>query len=207
MSILDDFRTAAANGRGVDLIPYKNLRQEATSIADEVNRSKTATKWKYTTFERQKDNLLEKKEEKEEEVEEQKEEIEDLKDKDKDFNTSSQEKDLEKLEDELEDIVETLNKMNKNLEEGAEAWKRLWNARGGLRETFDDVLKELKNTKSKMESYFDEDTSDSDKKIFEKSIYVIEGMIEDEKKEHGEQEKGAKDTEEDFRELIKKTTA
>ena len=56
---IDDFRTAAAGGEGVTLIPFKDLRVEATSIADDVKRRKSDLEsFNLGTFTDQKMNSL-----------------------------------------------------------------------------------------------------------------------------------------------------
>ena len=56
---LDDFRTAAA-ADGVNVIPFSDLRRDATSIADEVQRRKDDAKYDSSTFESRKDNCWKK---------------------------------------------------------------------------------------------------------------------------------------------------
>ena len=203
----DDIRSAAANGKGVTLIPFDNLRVKAAAVAGEVDRCKdNVSRWGYDLFEKQKDNLLKDKKTKLDAIKAKKDEIEDFKQKHKESNTSSFEDDQKKLEYELKSIDESIDKMNRDLEEGAEAWKRLWNARGGLREIFDDVLKEVANVRSHASDYIGDKPEDKDKEIFEKALSVIEGDIKDEVEEHKKQEDGAIGTEKKFRELIKKTT-
>ena len=202
----EDIRSAAANGKGVTLIPFDNLRVKADAVADEVDRCKdVVSRWGYDLFEKQKNNLLKEKKTKQDAIEAKKKEIEDFKKKNKESNTAPFEEDQKKLESELKSIDESIDKMNRDLEDGAEAWKRVWNARGGLREIFDDVLKEVSNVRSHPSDYIGSTPTDKDKEIFEKSLDVIEGDIKDEEEEHKKQEEGAKGTEQKFRELLKKS--
>ena len=201
---LDDFRRAAA-ADGVEVIPFEGLRREAASIAKEVERAKTASRWKFGTFEKQKNNLLKEKAKKQEEIEDKQEEIEDLKDKHEDVDVSSLESDLKDLNDDLEDIDDKIEDLNKELEEGAKAWERLWNARGGLRELFDDAMDDVKRAQSNPKKYLGDDASDEDLKKLKTYLEVIEDEIELGEETHKDQEEGAKKTEEKFRDLIRKT--
>ena len=55
---LDDFRTAAS-ANGVNLIPFSDLRKDATPIADDVQRRKEETQaFNYDLFASQKNNML-----------------------------------------------------------------------------------------------------------------------------------------------------
>ena len=202
---LDDFRHAAAAGHGVDVIPFPDLRKQAISVASEVDRCKTATaRWNYDTYEKQKDNLLKEKAAKEDAIEVAKKEIEELKRRFTEVSVASEEKYQKERESDLKGIDDAINKKNSELGEAAEEWKRLWNARGGLRELCKDAVDEVSKAKSSPEKYLGSSPTDADKEIFQKSIYVIEGMIKEEEEEHKKQEEGAKGTEEKFRELIKK---
>ena len=95
--------------------------------------------------------------------------------------------------------------MNRELEDGAEAWKRLWNARGGLRELFDDALDEVKSAMSNPKKYLGSDATDEDIKKLKRYCDIIEDEIELGKRTHAEQEKGGKETEKKFRNLIRMT--
>jgi hypothetical protein len=55
---LDDFRTAASS-EGVNLIPFYDLRRDATAIADEIqSRKDEAQRFDYNVFEKQKNDLF-----------------------------------------------------------------------------------------------------------------------------------------------------
>lgn len=201
---LDEIRSAAANGKGVDLIPFKDTRAKATSIADEVNRCKTAAaRWNYETYAKQKDNLLKQIQAGEKAIEAKKKEIDDFKRQHKESSTAPLEADQRKLEGQLKDSNDALRKMNDELGDAAEDFKRLWNARGGLREIFKDALDDVKSGMINPEKYLGTNPTDADKEMIKKSLYVIEGMIEEQEKEHRVQEEGAKATEQKFRDLIR----
>lgn len=201
---LDDFRRAAA-ADGVNVIPFESLRREAASIAREVEQSKAASQWKYAAYEKRKDNLLDSKAKQQKKIETLRQDIEAFKDKHEDVDVSSLEKDLAGLGDDLEDIDDKIDDLNDELEDGAEAWKRLWNARGGLRELFDDAKDDVRSAQSNLEKYLGDDASEDDQKKLKSYLEVIEDEIELGERTHKEQEDGAKATEEKFRKLIKKT--
>lgn len=210
---LADFKSAAA-ADGVNVIPFESLRKEAASIALEVDeRKKEATSWNYSTYENQKNSLLKKKADKQKEIEDQGKEIEDLKKLENPTGLPTAEGELKELEQELKAIDNDIDNMNDKIEEGAEAWKRYWNARGGLREKFDDALNEVKSAGSNPKKYLDSDSDDATDEDIEKLKMeklkrycdIIEDEIEAGAPSHKEQEDGAIATEQKFRELIKKT--
>jgi hypothetical protein len=200
---LDAFRSAAA-AKGVDVIPFPDLKSTATPIAAEVERAKTeATKYDFSLLERQKNNLFAEIKKTQEEIEKQTAEIEQFKRDHPDGDVSTLEDDLEELEETLAEHREGIEDMNDDtLEDAAEAWKRLWNARGGLREVFDDVLDELDEARSSPDDYLGDSPSAEDVDKLERYIDVIEDEIEIQAKTHLEQENGAKDTEQKFRTLL-----
>jgi len=201
---LDDFRTAAA-ADGVNVIPFESLRRDATSVADEVERSKhEATQWKYDTYEDMKKNLLNKKAVKNVEIAAKEEEIEEL-EKLENADVSSYERELDELRDELGEINENIDNLNDDLEKAAEAWKRLWNARGGLRELFADAKSDVVSAKSRPEDYLGSDATEEDIESLKRYLDVIEDEIEAGEEGHRIQEEGAKTAEENFQNLIKMT--
>jgi hypothetical protein len=90
------------------------------------------------------------------------------------------------------------------LEDAVDAWQRLWNARGGLREKFEEVVKKLDEPRSSPESVLGSSPSAEDIDKLKKYIDVIENEIEVQAKEHLVQENGAKATQKAFSDLLKK---
>ncbi len=187
---LDDFRTTAATGKGVTLIPFHDLRKEATAIADEVQYWKNEVeKIHYDILESQKDNLLGKlKKIKETIIAEKKISI-------------PNQKLLKEKEAELLKFREQLTTVNGKIEEGIEAFKRLNNARAGLREFFDEALRKLRDAQSHPEKYTGKKASQKDNDDFESYTRLIIGEIEDEEEEHKKQETAAEKTSEKFKKL------
>lgn len=101
-------------------------------------------------------------------------------------------------------INQKIGKLNDELKTGAEAWQRLWNARGGLREVFDDAQDEVASARSNPGKYLGSKPKDEDVNQFKKYCDVIKDSIEREENEHRRQEEGAKKTERNFRDLINK---
>jgi len=202
---LDDFRTAAA-GDGVNVIPFPDLRRDATSIADEVERRKQeATKYNIDVLTRQKDNLLSEVKKTQEAIKQKEEEIDDFKRDHPDGSAAPLEKELEDLKSALTKSQEEVQKMNSDvLEDAVDAWERLWNARAGLREKFEDVVKKLDEPRSSPEHFLGSSPSDEDIDKLKKYVDVIENEIEVQAKEHLVQENGAKATQQAFSELLKK---
>ena len=168
-------------------------------------QSKAASQWNYAAYEKRKNKLLDGKAKQQQKIETLRKDIEAFKDKHEDVDVSSLEKDLAGLGDKLEDIDDKIDDLNDELEDGAEAWKRLWNARGGLRELFDDAKDDVRSAQSNLEKYLGDDASEDDQKKLKSYLEVIEDEIELGERTHKEQEDGAKATEEKFRKLIKKT--
>jgi chromosome segregation ATPase len=187
---LDEFRTTAATGKGVTLIPFHDLRKEATAIADEVQYLKNEVeKIHYSILESQKDNLLGK-------IKKTKETIID----EKRISPPNQ-KLLNEKEAELAKFREQVTTVNEKIEEGIETFKRLNNARAGLREFFDKALDKLKDARSHPEKYLGKKASEKDNHDFESYTGLITGEIEDEQKEHKKQETAAENTSEKFKKL------
>jgi len=202
---LDDFRTAAA-ADGVNVIPFPDLRREAASIADEVERRKyEATKYNIEVLTRQKDNLLSENKKTQEEIKKKQEEIDGFKRDHPDGSAAPLEKDLEDLKATLAKGQGEVQKMNSDvLEDAEEAWGRLWNARAGLREKFEDAVKKLDEPKSSPEHFLGSDPPAEDVDKLKNYVGVIENEIEVQAKTHREQEDGAKATQQAFSDLIKK---
>lgn len=203
---LDDFRTAAA-GDGVDVIPFPGLRSTAVSIANEVDREKNeASRYDFSLLERQKNNLLKAIQTTEEEIEAKQEEIEDFREAHPGGSVAPFEDDLEKLKDALSDQQAEVEDMNGDvLEPAIEAWRRLADARGGLREAFEDVLDELDSARSSPERYLGSEPSTEDVDDLKRYIDIIEDEIEVHADAHREQEDGAKGTAEKFWALLSKS--
>ena len=204
---LDELSRAASANKSVELIPFKSIYSEASSIAREVeDRKAAAVRWDYDTFEKQRNNLLKDKAAKQSEIDDIQKFVDDFKSRHKECDVSSFENDKNKRRDDIKEFDAKIEKMNGELEKAAEDWKRFWNARGGLREKFDDALDEAKKGESNSGDYIGSSASDDDKQKAKGYFSTIISKIESEEKEHLTQEEGAKATEARFRELIKKTT-
>jgi len=189
---LDAFRTAAA-ATGVNVIPFPDLRAEATSIADEVQRSKVDQRYDYSLLERQKNNLLEAVKETRELIRKKDAEIEEFKRTHPNGSGSSFEGERRTLQDKLEDQLEAIEDMNDDvIEDAIEAWQRLWNARAGLRETFDKVLRKLPDVKSSPGNYIGSSAIPEDIDKLKRYVDVIEDEIEVRARTHKDEEDGAK---------------
>lgn len=205
---IDDFRTAAAYGEGVTLIPFKDLRVEATAIADDVKRRKSDLEsFNLGTFTDQKMNLLKT-------IQEAKAKIELLKKQKDEFISKNSGAEVPKFYDEgiakeeriAEDATKSINALNERLKAGSDGFDRLYQARGGLREYFDRVLKLLDEAKSNPNKYLGDNPTEDDKKKLEEYIRIIAGDIEDEKKNHREEETKNKETRQKYEELLNKSS-
>jgi hypothetical protein len=197
---LEDFKTAATTGEGVTLIPFADIRIDANRVAREVDRYKTEVKpFNFDLFEKQKNKLLE-------EIKKKKQDIEDEENIAKKHGTAIDVRRMKKLEETLSESTGKLNKLNEEIGNAAEAFKRLYNARAGLREYFDKVLEKLRDALSHPVKYLGKTASKADIEKMESYIKHIKGEIEFEAIEHKKQEDGAKGTWDAYDELINKTT-
>jgi chromosome segregation ATPase len=202
---LDDFRTAAS-ADGVNLIPFPDLRRDATSIADEVQRRKDEAKsFDYGVFETQKNNTLKDIKKKNQEIVDLKKDIDDLKKKYTEIDVTSLEDDVKKREKAISEYNDKIKDMNDKMAKAVDVFDRLYNSRAGLREYFEKALSGLSDAKSNPNKYLGDSPSDDDKKKLEEYINVIQDQIQSRIKDHKDQEEGAKRTKADYESLIKKS--
>jgi hypothetical protein len=204
---MDEFRTAAA-ADGVEVIPFPDLYSKAKALAEEVERRKyEATKFNISVLGPQKTNLLTAVKNTRKAIEEKEKEISAFKTAHPDGSAAPLEEDLGELRKALTEQQEEVEEMNEdNLEPGIEAWRRLWNARGGLREIFEDVVEEVADAKSSPTTYLKGNPNPSPETIdsLKRYLDVIENEIEVQAKTHLDQELGAKGTDEEFSKLLAK---
>jgi hypothetical protein len=219
---LDDFKTASETSEGPNLIPFYNLRRDATSIANEVQTRKAeAGQTQYNVWKTEKEKLLAS-------TKKQKEIIQ----KETDFYSQfiNQTPEAEGLKTCLDATVSKqkniiaendtkISAINDNLKKGMDIFERLYNARGGLREYFDDAIKELNDAKSSPNKYIgeapsvgSEPTDDEKKKIeeyaqnkkkLEEYINTIIGKIQSQVQNHLAEENGSMARRKEFEELLK----
>ena len=201
---LDDFRTAA-EATGVNLIPFYDLRKDATPIADDVQSRKEEAKLDPSTLEKQKDNLLEEIKKKNEEIENVKKEIEDFKNRHPEGSVTTFEDEIKEHEEEIEEYNGKIGDLNNKIANAIDAFERLYHARAGLREYFDKAKDQLKDVRSDPAKYLGGSPSDDDFNTLQGYIGVIEGRINDEEADHKIQEDGARNAMEDLQKLIAKT--
>jgi chromosome segregation ATPase len=203
---LEDFRIAAGK-RGVESIPFPRLNAEANSIARDVeDRKKAATQIQAATLTKQKDNLLWEVQKTQEQITKKEQEISDFKRDHPDGFTGPLEEDLKELQEALTDQRRQVDEKNREIEAGADAWRRFWNARGGLREVFDDVLRELDAARSSPGTYLGSSPSAGAIDSLNRYIDAIKIQIQSEVPEHLKQENGAIDTWNELRKLLEKDT-
>ena len=202
---LDDFRTAAA-ADGVNLIPFPDLRKDATSVADEVQRRKDEAKnYDYDLFLSQKTNALKEIKKRNDEISSISKEIDDFKSKHPDGNTSSFQDEIDKRKKEISDFNDKIKDMNGNMAKASDTYDRLYNARAGLREYFQKALDQLPDVISNPTKYLGSSPSTEDLEKLKQYVRVIDDQIESGIKTHKEQEDGAKKRKSDFDNLIAMT--
>ena len=202
---LDDFRSAAA-ADGVKLIPFSNLRSDATTMAEDVQHRKDEVQsLDYDLFLKQKDNILKETKKKKDETDGIRKDIDELKKKYTEVSVSCLEDDIKKRDQVITENNKKLDELNSKLKDAAKAFENLNIARAKLREQFDKVLSELSNAKSSSNKYLGDSPSDDDKKKFENYISVIADQIKSQIEEHKKQEDGARGKKDLYEQLIKKT--
>lgn len=158
---LEEFETAA-NSKGAGLIPYPDMRKEANSLEDEVTRrQKEAAGKGPSTLGPEKNKILKARKYSEDQLKKAQAEY----DKYKSSNSGSFNPwadDVEKYKKEIEQYNKDLEAINRKIDEGIEALDRFWNARGGLREHFSDVISKLKSSKSNPSKHIGSAPSSSD---------------------------------------------
>jgi chromosome segregation ATPase len=115
------------------------------------------------------------------------------------------EDDIKKCERAIDEYNDKIEDMNNEMAKALDVFERLYNARAGSREYFDKAKDQLKDVRSDPAKYLGGSPSDDDIKKLQEYLRVIEGEIEDNERNHREQEDSAKEQIEKFRELIKKT--
>jgi len=202
---LDDFRSAAA-ADGVNVIPFPDLRSEAKSLAEDVQKRKDEVQsYNYDILKSQKYNILEDIKKKKVQIEKIKKEIEDFKREYPDGSATSFEEEIKKVENSIAESTDKLTQMNGKLRNAADAFGTLSTAREKLRKQFDKVLQTLPDAKSSPNKYLGDNFTEEDKKKFESYIDIIEDEINSNVEEHQKQEDGARGTKEAYEELIKIT--
>jgi hypothetical protein len=202
---LDDFRTAASSN-GVNLIPFPDLRKDATSIADDVQRRKDDAKsYDYDLLASQKNNMLKAIKKDNDDIASITKEIEDFKTKHPDGNTVSFDGEIDKKKKDMSEYNDKIKDLNDKLGKAVEVYDRLYNARAGLREYFQKALDQLSDVKSNPDKYLGSSPTDEDKNKLQEYVRVIEDQIQSNMKTHQDQEDGAKKRKADFENLIKST--
>jgi chromosome segregation ATPase len=191
---LDDLRTAAGGSDlGVNLIPFPDLRRDATSMSDEVKRRKSEAAIDTNTLRNQKESNLSDIKQLREKIEEEKQE------------TYPREDDINEWQEEIDQDNAKIEDINEKLARGLEALEGLSEARGKLREYFDEAKSQLSDLRSTPERALGSDPSDEDKEKFEEYIRVIVGEIEDEEEGHKNAEDELQKSLQTTREILAKT--
>ena len=193
---LDDLRAAAGGSDlGVNLIPFADLRSDATSASEEVKRKKSEAEIDTNTLKNQKESkLYDIKQLKEKIANEEKVEA-----------SLRRQDDIDKWKKEIEEHNAKLKEINEKMTKGLEALDKLAEARTKLREYFDKAKSQLSDLKSNPERALGSNPSDEDKKKLEEYVRVILGEIEDEEKGHRQAEDELKTSREKMKEVLAKT--
>ncbi len=160
---LEDFKTAASNNEGPNLIPFYELRRDATSIADEVqNRKSEVALAKYDDWKPQKENILNTIKKQMELIKKENEFMAQYKVVNPDGSIDCIKADVTKQEGIIAENNDKRIKLDEKIKSGLDAFERLSTARGGLREYFDDALKLLAEAQANPNKYIGEPPSQID---------------------------------------------
>ncbi len=197
---LEDFRTAAGYTKGVETIPFKDLRIEATSIASEVQRYKAVVmrQKKASLFESEKDNLLEA-------IKKATASIKKEEDLAKKHNVPVNERQIKEPREVLALNTAKVKKMNQEIENAIDAFDRYNNARAALRDKFDEALKGLSDAAAHPAKYLGKAPTAGDKTHLTEYIKTIVRNINAEKETHLDQETGAGNTAEKLQETLNRS--
>jgi len=158
---LDEFETASKS-YGAGLIPYPDMRRDANSLEDEVTRrQKESAGLGPSDLEPAKNKILKARRYSEEQLRISETKYNKAKsDNPGSFNAWAE--DVEKYKSEIEKQNKELEAIDDKIDDGIEALNRFWNARGGLREKFEDVVYQLKSLKSNPSKILGSPPSSSD---------------------------------------------
>jgi chromosome segregation ATPase len=203
---LADFETAAASS-DVNLIPFRDLRGEATSIADDVQRRKAdVDSFKYDVFVKRKNNIFSSIADEKKEIEKIQKDREEYKSKNPGVSTSTFDKDIEKHQENIKEYSEKMEKLNKEMDAPQDAFERLYHARAGLREWFDKALSAVSDARSNPTKILGSSPSKEDVERLEKAADTIKYKINQAEDEHKRQEDKAKKRAEDYKYLQSRDT-
>ena len=110
------------------------------------------------------------------------------------------------MRDALDVINGNIDDLNEQLEDGVEVWKRMYNARGGLREQFEDALKLVDRAQSNPKTYLGSSATPDDIAKAKTYLNKIETNIKGEERFHEDQEEGAQGNVGKFEALIAKNS-
>ncbi|AIF84282.1 hypothetical protein NTE_02228 [Candidatus Nitrososphaera evergladensis SR1] len=191
---LDDLKTAASS-EGVNLIPFSDLRKEATSIADDIARRKEEVDTKGNVLTSQKDSKLwDIKQLNEKIANEEKVEA-----------TLRRQDDIDKWKKEIEDLNGKVKDINSQLDTVLDSARRLYDLRVSLREWFDKAKRLLSDLKSNPERALGSNPSDENKKELERCANEIISRIERGESGHKTAEDQVKRQVEKLKEALDKT--
>ena len=158
---------------------------------------------KYSIFYSQKNNVLKEIKKENEDIEKIKKEIDDFKSDHPDGNVSPFEEEIEKAKKEIAENNEKIKAMNEQMEKAADSCERLYHARAGLREYFEEALNQVSEARSNPDKYLGANPTDEERSKLKEAAERIEDKIKQEAAFHKDQEEGAKGTTEKLKELIR----
>lgn len=189
-----------------ECIPFPAIYSEASSIGREVAARKTIpSNLAKNLLVSQHNNLMDELDELNEKLRTEQKNFDDWKKKNPESKTNAYEKQVADAEKKIAEQDKKIKTHYAKLEEGKEAYRRLYEARAALREEFDKVLVKLDYAKSHPKEYIEEssykssDKAASDKKLAELTkelngyIDKIKNHILSQEAGHKKEEDAAKD--------------
>ena len=201
---LADFK-ACSSKKYTECIPFPSMRTEAMSIGKEVDARKIIpSQIAKNTLVPQHKNIMDELDKLNDKLKAEQKNQADWK-KAHPTGANAYDKTVADAEKKIKEHEPKVKAIYAKIAEGKEAYERLYNARGAMREQFEDVLDKLEYAKTHPKEYIDESSykssnkAESDKKLAELTkeligyIDTIKAHINSEKSTHADEEKKAKD--------------
>jgi len=199
--ILDHYGDCAGES-GVEMIPFPGLYKTTAAIAKEVQRKKAETRqYNYDAISKEK-NIILKAIAKGNESIKKTESLQAQHERDYPGTDNEHDDDLKDLQEQLKKDKTKLGAINERIEDAMEATRRLWNARGGLREAFDDVIDDLDKVYSYPMKYLKDGANDDDASELKTHVRKIKDKIKREVGNHKDQEDDTKALEGKYKTLL-----
>lgn len=212
---LEDFKKCAASP-SIATLPYQKIKRDAISLEAAKKRAFSATNgYGFDKMEDEKDAILRKIKAEKKKLEDAEEELEEDK-KIAPTVSSPWERKVADSKRKLEDLDDDITDVNRKIDVAIDKFETLQEARGKVREIFDDVDDELYNSLNRPHVHIGPKPSSSDREAYDKwndkykelkgYIEDIGDVVDDKARTHKEQEDGAGNVVTKLKALKRKTS-